>query len=98
MTVRIDPARNEVRALRQAAALRGARVLEIGCGDGRLTRRLVGLGASVLAVDPDASSIARAQRSFPQTMKRHARFRVGSATSLPARDSSFDVVVFSWAL
>jgi len=38
--VRFDPERAEVRTLR-GAPVRGGRVLDAGCGDGRLTRRIV---------------------------------------------------------
>ncbi|MBM3265871.1 MAG: hypothetical protein FJY97_20955 [candidate division Zixibacteria bacterium] len=46
--VSIDPERRELARLRRFAPLADARVLEIGCGNGRLTRRLVG--------QPNASS------------------------------------------
>jgi len=37
MTIRVDPENNETRALFDLANLSGKHVLEIGCGDGRLT-------------------------------------------------------------
>jgi cyclopropane fatty-acyl-phospholipid synthase-like methyltransferase len=39
MTVRIDPEGNETDALFALVELEGQEVLEIGCGDGRLTWR-----------------------------------------------------------
>ena len=35
MTIKVDPARNETRALLDMADFGGKEVLEIGCGDGR---------------------------------------------------------------
>ncbi len=40
MNIRIDPENNETRALFDLADFRGQRVLEIGCGDGRLAGHL----------------------------------------------------------
>ena len=57
MRLQVDPEGNEVRALRRAGPWRGKRVLEIGCGEGRLTLRLAGLGARVDAIDPDAGQV-----------------------------------------
>jgi SAM-dependent methyltransferase len=43
-----------------AAIPPGASVLELGCGTGRILRRLVGLGHSVLGVDESAEMLAQA--------------------------------------
>jgi len=45
MALRIDPEKNEVHALKAMTDWRKKRVIEIGCGNGRLTRRLAQLGA-----------------------------------------------------
>lgn len=98
MPLRIDPELNEVRALKQAVAWRRQRVLEIGCGDGRLTLRLARLGASVMAIDTDAALIRAARRALPARHRRQVRYAVGSADRLEQPDAAFDVGVFSWVL
>jgi ubiquinone/menaquinone biosynthesis C-methylase UbiE len=98
MTITMDPQQNEVRALRAASAWRGLRVLEIGCGDGRLTLRLARLGATVEAIDPDADGIRAARRQLPRRYARRVRYHVGQAEHLSYPDESFDRVVFAWAL
>lgn len=98
MSVRVDPERNEVRALRRVADWRGRQVLEIGCGDGRLTRRLAGLGARVQAIDPDATRIRTARHGLPSSFVRRVTFRVGHAGELAYPARSFSVAIFSWAL
>jgi 2-polyprenyl-3-methyl-5-hydroxy-6-metoxy-1,4-benzoquinol methylase len=96
MAIRIDPERNEVDALRRVGDWRGRRVLEIGCGDGRLTHRLAGLGARVQAIDPDAALIRKARRKLPSSFAPRVRFRVGTADSLEFPAETFDLVVYSW--
>lgn len=93
-----DPERLEVRVLRRAVPLAGARVLEIGCGRGRLTRRLAGTVHSLVSIDSSPAEVARAGRLMPARLREKVHFEVGSAETLPFRDQSFQVVVLSWSL
>lgn len=100
MTVRVDPENNETRALLDLADLSGQRVLEIGCGDGRLTWRYAGKANHVTAIDPFAESIARAKENMPDELKgrvefHHIAFEDFAADSEP---SIFDSVILSWSL
>ena len=75
----------------------GSRVLEIGCGTGKLTRALVARGLRVDAVDPGAQMIAVARRSVPEGT---VVFHVGrfEKVSLPtgAFDGAFSATAFHW--
>ena len=93
-----DPEQTEVRVLRRQVPLAGAHVLEIGCGDGRLTRRIARLARAVVATDPDASLIARAKRSTPASLREKVRYRVGAAENLRFPAQRFDVAILSWSL
>ena len=94
----IDPEGNEVLALERVTDWLGKQVLEIGCGDGRLTQRLAELGASVVAVDPDPELVRRARKELPERFATSVRFEAASAERLGHRDGRFDAVVFAWAL
>jgi 2-polyprenyl-6-hydroxyphenyl methylase/3-demethylubiquinone-9 3-methyltransferase len=97
MALRIDRERREVDALRRVATWRRRHVLEIGCGDGRLSVRLAGLGAVVSGIDPDPGRIRGARRRV-RRLGRRVRVRIGQAERLRQRPGSFDMVVLSWAL
>jgi ubiquinone/menaquinone biosynthesis C-methylase UbiE len=73
-------------------------VLELGCGDGRLTFRYADKAASVLAIDPDAEAIARARGAVPAGLADTVTFRVTSAEEVDAPPASFDLALFSWSL
>ena len=98
MTLRVDPERNEVRVLEDVLDWRGREVLEIGCGEGRLTRRLAALGARVSAIDPDPALVRAARRATTPKDRPRVRFRVGRAGRLEYPAAVFDAVVLSWSL
>jgi SAM-dependent methyltransferase len=80
-----------------AAAPRGARVLEVGCGPGHLSIRLArqyGLEVTGLDLDPAMVARARANAGRPEHRdQRRPSFLVGDAAALAFPDGSFDLVV-----
>jgi 2-polyprenyl-3-methyl-5-hydroxy-6-metoxy-1,4-benzoquinol methylase len=100
MAIRLDPENNETRALFALADFRGQRVLEIGCGDGRLTRRYTGRAAHVIAIDSFANSIARAQENLPAELRGRVDFQAISFADFAAasKPAQFDTVLLSWSL
>jgi ubiquinone/menaquinone biosynthesis C-methylase UbiE len=73
--------------------LDGKALLEVGCGDGRLTTFLADRAAAVTAIDPDGTKIEAAHRQF-----KGASFVVGSGENLLFAAGSFDIVLFSYSL
>jgi len=94
----MDPEGVELAALDRLLPLTGKRLLEIGCGDGRLTGALAKRAASLVAMDPDRRGVAQARRSLPARLRGRVRFDVGRAESLPYPDGAFDAAIFSWSL
>ncbi len=94
----LDPEGAHLAALRRLADFRGARVLEMGCGGGRLTEGLAEEAEHVLAFDPDAEEVEQARQALPAELADRVSFRVASAEQLEIEPGSFDLVVFSWSL
>jgi ubiquinone/menaquinone biosynthesis C-methylase UbiE len=88
----------EVRLIQRIAAIEGRRILEIGCGDGRLTREFAHLASSVVAIEPDPAKIAFARRWAASEGISNVSFRVSSAEQLRLRGDPFEVALFSWSL
>ncbi len=99
MALVIDPAGEELRLLRRALPFRGKQLAEIGCGDGRLTRRLASLAPSRIdAFDPDPGQIRLARRALPSRLRGHVHYDVGRAEQIRKPDAVYDVVIFGWSL
>ena len=98
MTPVLDPEGAHLAALRRLGDFRGPRVLEMGCGEGRLTAGLAQDAALVLAFDPDADRVAEARRTLAAELADRVSFRVASGTEIEIELHAFDVVVFSWSL
>jgi ubiquinone/menaquinone biosynthesis C-methylase UbiE len=94
----LDPEGVHLAALRRLGDFRGRRVLELGCGDGRLTLEIARDAAHVLAFDPDDEAVDRARRSLPAELTERISYRVASGKEIEIEPHSFDLVVFSWSL
>jgi len=94
----LDPEGAHLAALRRLGDFREQRVLELGCGDGRLTLGIAAYASSVLAFDPDADAVGKARRTLPDELAERVSFKVASGTEIELTPVSFDLVVFSWSL
>ena len=98
MPLQRDPEETEIRHLRDFAGLAGAQVLEIGCGEGRLTWRYAGAAGRVVGIDPDPARIGVALSDCPASLRSSVTFALAKAESLPFPRETFDRAVLSWSL
>jgi SAM-dependent methyltransferase len=64
------------------------RVLDLGCGEGQVARRIAALGAEVVGIDPTAAQLATARVRGGGPVYARA-----GAQAMPLRAGSFDAVV-----
>jgi len=88
----------EIRTALKHASFDDGDILEIGCGDGRLTFKYAGKARRVVAIDPITDSIKTAKRGAPKSLAGKLEFRVGGGERLTFPDSSFNTVFFTWSL
>jgi len=96
--VALDPEEAETRAIHELIDVTGRDVLEIGCGDGRLTRRIASGARSMLAVDLDAEGIALASAQLSEPLRSVVTFQAADITTMELPAATFDVAVLSWSL
>lgn len=100
MAIRSDPENNEIRALFDLVDFTEKHILEIGCGNGRLTWRYADVVAHVTAIDPFEKGIQLAKEDVPDTLCDRVEFHhIAFEDFATATDSAvFDMVILSWAL
>jgi 2-polyprenyl-3-methyl-5-hydroxy-6-metoxy-1,4-benzoquinol methylase len=100
MTIKSDPENNEIHALFDLVDFSRKVVLEIGCGDGRLTRRYAEAAIHVTGIDPFEESIQRANANQPDTLRdRVVFYHIALEDFAATRESElFDIAILSWSL
>jgi 2-polyprenyl-3-methyl-5-hydroxy-6-metoxy-1,4-benzoquinol methylase len=100
MTIAEDPEGNETSILHEMVDFKDLEVLEIGCGEGRLTWRYAEKAAHVTAIDPIAEDIATARANLPDHLKGRVSFirsNIGDFAS-SVIEQRFDIGLFAWSL
>jgi ubiquinone/menaquinone biosynthesis C-methylase UbiE len=98
MTRVLDPEGAHLAALHRLVDFNGQRVIELGCGDGRLTVPVARDAAYVLAFDPDGEAVERARSALPGELADRVAYRVASGKAIEVEPAAFDLALFSWSL
>jgi 2-polyprenyl-3-methyl-5-hydroxy-6-metoxy-1,4-benzoquinol methylase len=98
MPLEKDPQGNEFEELRNIVDLNDKNVLEIGCGDGRLTWRYAHLPHFVTGIDVDQNELHQARLELPPDLQHKLDFACSDSKHTPFPQHSFDVAIFAWSL
>ncbi|HEV2458877.1 MAG TPA: class I SAM-dependent methyltransferase [Ktedonobacterales bacterium] len=98
MAEALDPEQAETRVIHDLIDFAGTDMLEVGCGDGRLTWRYADRTRSVLALDPDVAAIEQARTSLPEPLRHTVTFQVADIRHVALPPAAFDVVVLPYSL
>ena len=93
----LDPDGLERAYLHRLVALNDAHVLEIGCGDGRLTWDYAGTARYVMAIDPQPGRLATGLLQCPPALRGALSFSQAGVEALPFRNERFDITLMAWS-
>ena len=85
----------EARRIEALVPHEGARVLDVGCGEGRLTGFAALHAKSVYAFDPNEERVEKARAT---TDVDRVRFGVHGVEALDVERETFDVALCGWSL
>jgi len=98
MTSSFDPEGYEAAVLAGVPELTGARVLELGVGDGRLTWEYAARARSVVGVDTDGEGVAYLMEDRPPGLHDQVSGVIADGRFLPFAAERFDAAVLAWSL
>ena len=98
MTVQKDPEGTERKYLRRFSDFDGKRILEIGCGEGRLTWKYAGASNLTFGLDPDKDALRVARADAPHPLRLQTHFTCASAVKIPFLKDTFDIAILAWSL
>jgi len=93
-----DPEGFERKYLHKFADFAGQRILEIGCGEGRLTWKYAAASALTVGFDSDHDALRIARADAPHDMQKNVHFAQASARDIPFANESFDIAILAWSL
>jgi cyclopropane fatty-acyl-phospholipid synthase-like methyltransferase len=96
MTLLKDGERNESKYLHKFADLTNKRVLEIGCGEGRLTWQYAKETGSTIGIDSDKDGLRVAIFDQPSGLEHKVHFSQRIRTPSISSET-FDLALFAWS-
>jgi ubiquinone/menaquinone biosynthesis C-methylase UbiE len=100
MTLQTDTDRNEIKFLHKLVDLNASRkrVLEVGCGEGRLTWQYADAPHSTVAIDLDRDALRIARADCPSDLADRVHLACADSLCLPFAKEKFDIAILAWSL
>jgi ubiquinone/menaquinone biosynthesis C-methylase UbiE len=98
MSLQRDPERNETKYLHKFADFRNKRVLEVGCGEGRMTWKYARETHTTVGIDLDPDALRVATLDRPNDLEHSVLFTNTASEYLPFSKETFDIAVLAWSL
>lgn len=98
MSLQKDPDRNESKYLHKFADFANQRVLEVGCGEGRMTWQYARGTQTTIGIDPDPDALRIASVDRTHDLETKVRFACAASEYLPFSKETFDIAILAWSL
>ena len=97
MTIQKDLQNNEKKYLHEFIDFANKCVLEIGCGEGRLTWQYANKARLVTGIDLDADALRVGIVERPSDLEAKVHFSHAKSEQLPFSKEAFDITILAWS-
>ena len=97
MSLQKDPERTETKFLHKFTDFAGKCVLEVGCGDGRLTWQYAKSARFVAGIDLEANDLRVATIDRPSDLESSVTFTRADSIHIPFVKEKFDIAILAWS-
>ena len=98
MTLIKDPEQSETKHLHKIVDITKKRILEIGCGEGRLTWQYAPASSLTIGLDSDRNAVRVASIDRPEKLDGKVHFSAAEAEYIPFSKEMFDIAILAWSL
>lgn len=98
MSLQRDADHNEIKFLHKFVDLKDKRVLEIGCGEGRLTWQYANETRFTQGLDLDRDALRVARVDRPSELEDVIHLACADSIHLPFAKEKFDIAILAWSL
>lgn len=98
ISIQTDAGGSEKKYLHKFADFNAKRVLEIGCGDGRLTWQYATGARTTVGIDIDFDSLRLARADTAADLHDSVHFICAESEHIPFAKEKFDIAVLAWSL
>jgi ubiquinone/menaquinone biosynthesis C-methylase UbiE len=98
MSIQRDIERNEAKYLHTFADFTNKRVLEVGCGEGRMTWQYAKATHTTIGIDSDTDALRIASVDRPTALEHKVLFTGAASEYLPFSKETFDIAILAWSL
>jgi ubiquinone/menaquinone biosynthesis C-methylase UbiE len=99
MSLQRDPENRESKTLHKLVDFANKRILEVGCGEGRLTWKYAPASTLTVGLDPDHDALRIARLDAQdKSGGTHVHFAGASAKHIPFQKETFDIAILAWSL
>lgn len=93
-----DPEGFEKKVIHEFLDFKDKRILEIGCGEGRLTWKYANASSLTVGFDTDPTALRVARAESPHDLQKHVHFANATASNIPFSKETFDIAILAWSL